>query len=71
MLNQLSRVKHTHDDHYVNKFEQEFQDFDKGYVCDREFKQLVDNTADRTSALQDNWKTFQPTYLKLVEFTVD
>ena len=58
VLRQLDRIKHTYDDHYVDELEQEFNDF----------IQLVNNTTGRTSIFQDNWKSFQPTYPKLVEF---
>lgn len=68
VLKQLSRIKHTYDDHYVDGLEREFKDFEEKYASDRGFKQIVDNTADRTSTFQDNWKSFQPTYPKLVEF---
>ena len=68
VLRQLDRIKHTYDDHYVDELEREFKNFEERYASNRGFKQLVDNTADRTSTFQDNWKSFQPTYPKLVEF---
>jgi hypothetical protein len=46
----------------------ELKDFEGKYYWNTGFKSIVDNTNDRTSSFQDNWKSFQPLFPKLVEF---
>jgi hypothetical protein len=60
ILRQLTRIKHSYGDHYVDDMEWELQAFeDKIRKRSRFQTDFVDNTDDRTSTFQYNRKYFQ------------
>ena len=65
---QIERIEYSFESSYVDELMTEFKAFEEKNKCDRGFKLIVDNTDDRTASFQDNWKSFQASYPKLVEF---
>ena len=68
MREQIERIEYSFESSYVDELMTEFKAFEEKYKCNRGFKLIVDNTDDRTASFQDNWKSFQASYPKLVEF---
>jgi hypothetical protein len=65
---QLQRIEHSFGNSYPDELLNDFKAYEDKYHCNCGFKSIAYNTADKTSSFKDNWKSFQASYPKLVEF---